>query len=306
MNTRKTVLLAGIAVLAGVCALQAALAGRGSIEILKLKAAESPDSISISRADGTVVTLVKAASGWMVGDKKYPADPAQVGEMLSSISSIKILGTVSGSSDYERYGLAEGGRVTVTASKEGKTLRTIAAGKNSVTSTQSYALVDGRKNVVLVSGSLRDLFDRGIDALRNHEIWSVPADGITKIDATSSGKNAAFSIAKSGTPAVWNLAAPDATKAFQLSVEKANAWVAGFAAVRADSFAPEGTEVSDKPLAVFKIAAAGKEISFSIVTKLSAQAGGKYLCTSSESPYPFFIAESTGAKMLEPYTSLGK
>ena len=88
--------------------------------------------------------------------------------------------------------------------------------------------------------------------------------------------------------------------------------------MRAESFAPDGTAVSDKPLAVFKIGAAGKEIAFSIVSKLegpkpsagalpaATQASGKYLCTSSESPYPFYIAGQDGAKMLEPYTSLGR
>jgi hypothetical protein len=313
MNTRKTVLLAGIAILAGVCALQAALAGRGSIEILKLKAGDAPDAISISRADGSVVTLGKSSSGWTVGDKKYPADPASVDEMLAAVSSVKILGTVSGSSDYERYGLGEGSRVTVTASKAGKTLRTLAAGKSSVTATQSYALVDGKKNVVLVSGSLRELFDRGVDAFRSHAIWSVAADGIAKVEATASGRNASFAISKTGKNAAWQLSAPDAAKSFLLSSDKANAWAASFAAVRADSFAPDGTAISDKPLVVFKITAAGKEITFAVVSKLEGQnaktgepSGGKYLCTSSESPYPFYIPESTGAKMLESYTSLGK
>ena len=318
MNARKTFLLVGIAVLAAVCVLQTLLAGHGSIETLRIKAGDVPDSITISRADGSSVTVNKSASGWTVGDKHYPADSAKVDGMIAAISSIKILGTVSGSSDYERYGLADGARVTATASKAGKTLRTVAAGKNSVTETQSYALVDGNKNVLLVSGSLKEIFDRGTESLRSHEIWSVPAGGITRIDAVSSGKNTAFSIEKTGSPAAWKISGPESAKSFILSDGKANAWAAGFAVLRAESFAPEGTEISDKPLAVFKIDSAGKQILLAIVSKLegpipsagaqpsATPASGKYLCTSSESPYPFYIAEAAGAKLLAPYTSLGK
>lgn len=335
MNTRKIFLLSGIAVLSAVCVLQTLLARRNPVELVKLSAADAPDSISIVRADGSSVALAKSGDAWTIGDKKYPADPAKVGEIVSALSSIKILGTVSGSSDYERYGLGEGSRVAVTASKAGKTIRTIAAGKNSVTATQSYALVDGRKNVALVSGSLKEVFDRGVDSLRKLEIWSVPEAGIIRIDATSNGKNMTFSLAKAGTPAAWHLAAPEAAKSFAVSADKANAWVSNFAAIRADSFAPEGTAVSGNPVAAFKIMSGEKEISFAIVSKVegskpaaanagatkagqpaggsagaaafsAAPANGKYLCTSSESPYPFYIKEEAGAKLLAPYTGLGK
>ena len=327
MNTRKTVLLVGIAALAAVCALQTTLAVQPSVELVKIKPSDAPDSIVIVRADGSSVALAKSGDSWTIGDKKYPADPAKVGAMVSALSSIKILGTVSGSSDYERYGLAEGSRVAVSASKAGKPIRTIAAGKNSVTATQSYALIDGRKNVALVSGSLKDTFDLGVDSLRNLEIWSVSEAGITRIDVAAAGKNMTFALAKAGTPAAWQLVAPEPAKSFAVSADKANAWVSNFAAIRADSFAPEGSAVSGNPVATFRIQSAGKEISLAIVSKLegpktaAANAGagaakaaalpvvpsnGKYLCTSSESPYPFYITEEAGAKLLAPYTSLGK
>lgn len=301
MKPRKIALLSSIALLFAICVFQCLLAYRDPVKILALADSDAPDSIAITRADGSSVTIAKAGDGWVTGDKKYPADKAKVESMLAALSSVKVLGAVSLSRDYERYGLAEGSRVTVTASKAGKIVRTIGAGKNAVSAGQSYGIIDGGKSVVLVSGSLRDVFDLDAESLRNREIWSIGAEGITRIESVS--PSGSFAMAKAGESASWQMALPESAKNFALDAEKTSSWVRNFASMRADSFAADGTAAPENPAATFTVHAAGRQITLTVGSK---NGDGKYLCFSSESPYAFYVTEAVAGKLLDSYTGLGK
>ena len=108
----------------------------------------------------------------------------------------------------------------MTASLAGKTLRTVAIGKNSVTAQQTYALIDGAKAVSLVSGNYGDIFGKTADELRGKDIWTLDAAGITRVDA------AGFAVAKAGTPAVWT-AVPPSGGAASLKLDADNGCVLG-------------------------------------------------------------------------------
>jgi hypothetical protein len=213
MKTRKIVLLATIAVLACVCVLQIVFTGGDSVREVKFDG--KPDSLVLARGSLPPVSLVKDGDKWLIGDKKYPADGAAVERMLDAIASIRVLGTVSSGGDYDRYGLTDDSRLTVTASLAGKALRTVAIGKNSVTAQQTYALLDGAKAVSLVSGNYGDIFGKTADELRGKDIWVLDAEGITRVDASG------FSVAKAGKPAVWTaVPAPGGSAALKLDADK--------------------------------------------------------------------------------------
>lgn len=307
MKTRKILLLAAIAALTLVYSLQLVFHSRGAVRVIALT--DDPDSISIARSGGEKITLSKEGDHWLIGEAKYPADQAKVAAMLAEIKEIKALGAVSSSTDRERYGLDETSAVVVTASKGGKVLRTIGAGKNSSSSQQSYARIDGGKETILVSGRLRDVFDKPAETLRERTVWKVPPEGITRIDSdfvnsgtdfsANGARKAAFAIAKAGDPAIWQGVPLGARAAPPVDAAKAASWAESLAELKADSFAPAGTTLDGKPLGTLSLIAAGKTITLTVARK---EGDTKYLCASSETPYPFFLQKGTVVKLAKGTT----
>jgi len=304
MKTRKILLLAAIAVLACVYAAQLVFSRSGSIKELKL--ADEPDSISIARVEGESLTLAKEGERWFIGEKKYPADQAKVDAMLKAFSTIKVLEVVSASGDFDRYGLDEASRLVIAVSKGGKVLRTLCAGKASSASNQSYAYVDGEKDVLLVAGKLRSEFDKTVESLRDRTVWNVKGESVTRVDsdfsrsprdiAGSITRRIPFSIEKSGEGATWQeIAVPGsgASANEKLDATRVDAWVDSIVNLRADSFAPEVSAIPSQNLGTLTITASGKAMTLSIVRK---EGDTKYLCVSSESPYPFYLQAGTVAR----------
>lgn len=296
MKTRKILLLSAIALLLCVYLVQFFTRGGESKRTIAL--GDTPDSIVISKADGISLSITKEGDAWLLGDKKYPADPSLVQGIVSALDQIKVLGKVSLSGDLERYSLSEAGRLTVTAAKGGKTLRTVAVGKNAVTGRQSYALIDDSKDVLLVSGNLNDTFGKGIDALRKKEIWSMPADSISRIDVAGSGSGVNFSLAKSAE-SVWAVAAPDRAKSFALDSNTVASWAQNFANVRAESFPADGV-VPGAALWTFLVTGGGKESRLIVHSK---DGDARYLCSSSESPFAFYLSSASVERLMKAYTA---
>ena len=303
MKTRKILLLTAIAVLACVYAAQLVFSRSGSVKELKL--ADEPDSISIARAGGESFTLAKEGGRWFIGEKKYPADLAKVDAMLKVLSNIKILETVFSSGDSDRYGLDEASRLVISASKGGKALRTVYAGKVSSASNQSYAYVDGEKDVLLVAGKLRSEFDKMAESLRDRTVWNVKGESVTRVDsdfsrsprdiAGTGTRRIPFSIEKSGEGATWQeIAVPGSGASEMLDSTKVGAWVDSIANLRADSFAPEESATPSQNLGTLTLASSGKAMTLSVVRK---EGDTKYLCVSSESPYPFYLQAGTVARL---------
>ncbi len=309
MSTRKIFLLSGIAVLAVAFAVQTALAARDPVKTLKLADKESPDAISIALPGGDKIDLSKSGEAWTIGDKKYPADGAKIASMVDAIMTVKSLGVVSGSNDYDRYGLGDAAKISVTATKSGKTVRTLGIGKNSTAYGQTFALIDGKTSVTLVSGSLGDVFGGGVETLRDHNIWALKRDDVTSVAVKAAGKDASFTIEQTGDPAAWKLTAPESAKSFALDADAAAAWASGFSALRAESFAPEGTAIPESALAEFAVTAAGKEVRLTVYAKEAVPGKAdqfRYLCVASESPYPFYLSAAAAEKYLAPYAALAK
>jgi hypothetical protein len=301
MKTRKIALLSAIAVLACVYALQLTLGSVNPVRTVKL--ADAPDSFVIAKGDGSSITLKKDGDRWLVGEKNYLADASKVEAMISAISPVKILGTVASSGDLDRYGLEETSKITVTALKGEKTLRTLTVGKNAVTGEQSYGIVDANKAVSLLSGGLHDVFGASLDEMRDRAIWNLDASAIAKIDVKGEGKEGSFTLEKSGTPAAWGVALPESAKKAALDASAANSWAQGFAELRADAFAPDGTAPAEKPIAVFTVSSGGKNYALSVLAK---DGESRYLCSSPESQSPFYLSAYSVGLLLKPLSELEK
>ncbi|MBQ7159823.1 MAG: DUF4340 domain-containing protein [Treponema sp.] len=160
MRTRKLVLLAGIAVLLCAYIFQTINAHRSPVKSYTLK--DSPDTITITSQSNGTVLLTKEYDAWFVGEDKKPASEDEVRYLTTALQSIKTLGVVSRSNseaDLQRYGLDDMSKITITASKGGKELRTLVLGKAAVNADQTYVRVDGGSETLIASCNLHHQFE---------------------------------------------------------------------------------------------------------------------------------------------------
>ena len=158
MKNRKFLLLAGIAVLLCVYIVQTIGAHRSPVKTFALT--DEPDTITIVSASNGTVALTKVGEAWLVNN--LPAEENQVYILKNAVKSVKTLGVVSRSNadaDMQRYGLDDMSRITVTVSKQGKTLRTLVLGKAATNADQTYIRVDGASETLIATGNLHGQFD---------------------------------------------------------------------------------------------------------------------------------------------------
>lgn len=307
MKTRKIILLSAIVVLLVVFICQLVFNGQSSIKDVTLDS--EIDTILIQSATSSV-TLTSTDGVWYVGDEKYLTDTSKADKLVSAVKDIRVLQTVSNSSDDDRYGLGDGEVITVTASKDGKTLRTISIGKAAVTSSQTYAQLDGKNEVLLVSGTLRDTFNATVDSLRDTVVFKVDdVQKISRLDATN--ETGSFSLVKTveGDTPVWTLDSPltsalDDAAEIVLDAEKAASWATSFSVLHASGFTDSlgsavkcgelsiTTDADTINLTVYKVAATSED------------AEDIWYCKNAQSPYIYQISQYSASNILKSLSGL--
>jgi len=296
MKTRKLLLLAAVAALGAAYALVSVFSRPDSIKTLAL--AEKPDSIQIEPRGGPSLLLAVDGDKWVVGEKKYAADAFAVDALLKAAESVKVLETVSSGGDDERYGLADGGNLVLTAKKGDKVLRRLAVGKTASTSRQTYVRLDGGSSVLLVSDDLNRTFGKKEDELRDRIVLKFETKDLKAI-GTSGRTN--YRLAKSGTPETWKVASPQADIDLKPDADKLDAWLSSLSSISAEGFAPEGPRPEGRPLGELSFDFGARRAT---LTVLSAAGEGRYLCSSSESPYLFHLSEYVVERCFKPLEDL--
>ncbi|QTQ13400.1 DUF4340 domain-containing protein [Treponema parvum] len=189
LKMRKSVLLAAIGILLCIYAIQLFVLGRNSVKVLSLKEEAAVYAIKGNDID---VVLTRSGDEWLVGSKNYKANESFSDSIDKAVKTVKILDTVSHSdseASLERYGLESEKALTVTASgAKGKILRTITVGKESSTGSQTYVKIDSGKDIYLVSGALKNTFEKTVDDLRSKQVFSFSSDDIDKVTVFSGYK----------------------------------------------------------------------------------------------------------------------
>jgi|SRR5574344_28572 hypothetical protein len=325
LMTRKIVLLSLVAVFLCIYILQLVFTGRSTIKNITLDA--TPDTMLVVKGAGEAnasnsMRVVFENSMWYVGEKKYPADNVSATKMADSIKNIKLLGilTRSPGSNLDKYGLDDGSKITVTASKDGSSVRTMTIGKNTTSGSQCYVQIDGKDTVYLAEGSLHDTYAVTVDALRSKEIYTTTADGISSVrvelnaggksftvqkvvpkadlstatvDSTKKDKDADAKTADAGSVQTsWSMAYADNSQpAHALDNEKTSSWVSSLVSLKATTWAADtDTLPSSAPEAKVTIVSAGKEYSVSIY-KLADAEDPRYICSSNTTPYLFYVSK---------------
>ena len=312
--TRKTILLSLIAVFLCIYILQLALSGHNEIKVMTLEA--TPDTLVMVKGSGAAnasntVRMVYENNAWTVGEKKYAADNTTATKMADGIKNLKLLGVIthSAGSNPDKYGLGDNDKITVTAYKDGKSVRTITAGKNASSGGQCYVQVDGKDTVYLADGTLHDTYGVSLDTVRSKEIYSASSADITAVHVELAGSS--YSVQKTAPKA--DLAAPAAdakatadkpaqskwevvlngsnAPAPKVDDEKTDSWINSLTSLKASTWtADTDTLPSSAPEAKVTIVSAGKEYSVSIY-KLADAEDPRYICSSNTTPYLFYISK---------------
>ena len=109
--------------------------------------------------------LVRQVVSEDVPAENFKADLNTCTRIEAFLNKINVVSVVSRSGDDERYGFGENS-IFITASRNGKVVRKIEIGKNAISGQQVYCRLDGSKEIVLVSGDMRQVFERDFDSFK--------------------------------------------------------------------------------------------------------------------------------------------
>lgn len=284
LKIRKITLIALIPVLLCIYILQIAAGNRTTVSYMTIQ--DEPDELSIQMADGTEVKLAKENDSWVIGNQKYPADASKVTSLVSSLTSVKVLETVSSStSDLERYGLDDSTAMVVKLSREGKTLRTFKIGKASATAKQTYITADDGKDILLASGTFSSDFAVTADDLRNKSVYSLDSASITSVRfyTPDSGESSLTKDQETGT---W----PNDDSSMISS------WISGLSSLTVQSWAPDDTELPQEEAGRVSLVTADRTVTVKVY---ATEDDSKYLASCSETPYAFYLSSYTGGRFIK-------
>ena len=292
MSKRKIILLTACVLLLGIYIAQLASSLRSSVKNKTLGA--DPDKLIIENASA-VIELAKSDDGWTVGERRYKADTNAADALVNAVKNIRVLDTVAqAGSDAvdERYEIDKTNAIVVKAYKGNELVRTLTIGKASSTGSQSYLTLDGKKDIYLVSGTLRDTFKKDVAALRSKVVYAVDTSDLTAV--SESMGSTVLSIVKSGDPAAWTATGGAAN----VDAEKAASWAASLATLNADSWLDDDFVLPPVSESVTVITAGGKAITVSVYKEGDGDEA-KYYGTCSETPYKFSLSRYSAGKYLK-------
>ena len=144
------------------------------------KAKGEPDYISVENS-GSALVLQRNGSDWFCGAQKL--DKAKMDSLVKSISAVKTLNVASRSDSaatLERYGLDQA--IQIQAKMGAKDFQKILVGKESVSGSQAYVKINGKKEIYLAQGNLRRDWTFSLDDLKEKEPEEPQADESAQSD----------------------------------------------------------------------------------------------------------------------------
>lgn len=305
MTKRKLILIIADVLLLAVLIIQGVMRVSESAKVFEMK--DAPDAITITGEKGTV-DLKKENGTWYIGDKKYVANESNIDSIIETISSIRALdkvGSANSESALIRYDLTDGKKLTVTASKDGKVLRTLEIGKEATATSQGYITVDGGKDIYLASGSLRFNLNKSVEELRSKILWQLEKNDINSFTYEPvDGTTWAVSRMGSGDDVVWNVSGVEV----DVDGAKAASWFESLGSISVPVWHGEGDTLGGNKLFTAKLGYGFKTISIDVYEIPAETEDGKatYWGTSSESPYTFELAGYTVQKFQKEPETISK
>jgi len=314
VNKRVVISIALIVALGLVLAIKKARFGSAVPDIGKWSG--EADEIVIEGA-GSSLRLHKKDGKWVINEAAYPADAKTVVKLENQLRDLELADLISEKPHLDRFDLDAGKARRVVARRDKKPLRDILLGKKSSTYRHTYVKLADRPEVFLARGPLADDFAKSADDLRDKEVMKIDQASIESFEIEYKGARLSFAKKtveiKDEKPAA-DPAAPKGTDAgkgagtnkdakpvtvakwtcaqlggAELDEGKLNGILSSFASVVADAYAerPDPALMRARTCSI-KLRAGGKDMTLVIAGRETADRK-RYLATSSESPYAFFL-----------------
>ena len=302
MKTRKLVLLAVSAFLLCVCIAQGIL---GSISPVKtIKTDSEPDTIVISNSKDSI-TLTYKYNTWYVGNKDYIASKTEVDSMIKALKEIKVLDKIGkyGSALDERYNLTDEKATSVTASKGGKEIASLRLGKTSSTGSQTYACINGKTDIVLLSGNLTSTFGKEEASLRSKTVYTVEEENVAAAEITMGTRTWGLeNTAKKGEKAVWQITGN--SPKVDLDQEAAQSWIRNVCFLNIISWIDDSTAMPANRLTSFSLKTTGGETILVDIYEKKAGDNTQYIGTCSKTPHKFDLTKYLTEKFTKQLAGL--
>ena len=183
LNLRKLILSASVAILAVIYIIQLISGSRSSVKDFVID--KTFDTIEISSSENGSVSLKRYGDFWKVNDEE--ADTGKAKLISDAARSIKTLSVISKSATedaIERYGFTDGAKITVKVSDNGKEYLSLEVGKDAANGQQNYIRVNGKNEIYLASGALRQRFSVKADELKGPKKEEEPSPATATDDGT--------------------------------------------------------------------------------------------------------------------------
>lgn len=289
MTNRKTALLSVFGALLVICVLQEITGAINPVKTIKTDL--SPDEISITTGSETINLNLKNNS-WYVGDDGYLASKSDVDAMIKAVQQIKVLDKVGkfGSALDDRYELSDEKSKTVRASKAGKELASIRIGKTSSTGSQTYALVNGKNDILLLSGNLSSTFAKSASELRSKTVYTVDEKNVQSATVTMGSKTWGLeNTAKQGEKAVWSLTGN--VQNFNLDQNLAQAWIQNICFLNINSWISDSTPLPANKLTSFQLVTKSGDTILVDIYESGSGDNKQYIGTSSVTQHKFDLTK---------------
>lgn len=146
------------------------------------------DRMEISKTD-RIVFLDKSEKGWTVTDKKFPANPDKIEQILGTLKKIQLSALVSEANDLARYELDDTHAVTVKALADKKILRSFVIGKTAPSDKHTFIyLNDKDRTVYQANGNFKSQFDKTVADFRDKKVLGFDPDSMKKVTLEKQGK----------------------------------------------------------------------------------------------------------------------
>lgn len=305
MTKRKIFLICANLILLVVFIIQVIAGSKNNVKNFVAK--ETPDEFVINNA-GESYTIVLENGKWFVGEKKYPASRTSVEPLVNTIVSITALdkvGQANNQSSLDRYELNDNQKISVVAKKNGIELRTLNIGKSVTAGSQCYATIDDSKDVYILAGRVRSVFNKTVADLRSNAILDLEKPLITSVTLNVEGKTP-WTVSRSGAAEdfVCYISGSD----IELDNQKANNYLDSLSALTTNIWYNEGEDLGGKKTLTAEITYDSRKIILNVF-ELPPEDDSDlidYYGTSSETPYTFNLGNYSVNRFLISPEELAK
>jgi len=139
------------------------------------------DRIKVTSQE-TSLELVKKDEQWFLEPQGFPADKAEVTNMLNIIAKLKLTALVSESGNYERYGLTDADKVVIQAFSGNTKLREFNMGQSAPTFKHTFVSLAGDPNVYHAQGAFVNTFNKTVEELRDKSVMTFDRAAVTTVE----------------------------------------------------------------------------------------------------------------------------